>query len=143
MRMQPFRLAHAGHVEVVRTNSPQISKRVIVLLPVEEIWVGDRALLKGSCFGVGGHKFAGIRKRQGVQEHAIHYRKQSAVRANAQRECQHRDSAKSRILPKYTKPIPHITPEAVHGSSPGQTDEAKQNCYTLAVTEEYACRAGF
>src|SRR5215472_5900305 len=59
------------------------------------------------------------RKLRGVQEHSIHHRKQSAIRADAERKSQHRDRAESRVFPKHAKPIAHVLPETVHGSPPG------------------------
>ena len=47
---------------------------MIVFLPIEEVRVGDGALLKSRGSGIDSHEFVGVWKWQRVQEHAVDYK---------------------------------------------------------------------
>ena len=75
VRVQALGFSHAGHIEIVRPKSTQVSERMVFLLPIEEIRIRDGAFLEGPCPGVDGDKFVRVRKWQRIQEHTIHHGK--------------------------------------------------------------------
>ena len=74
--------------------------------------------MKSRGSGIDSHEFVGVWKWQRVQEHAVDYGEQGAVRANAECESENRDRGKSRVLPQHPKPIAHVLSEAGHNSPP-------------------------
>jgi len=64
--VQPFWLPGTSQVVFLGAECAQCGKRVVVFLPVQEIWVADGALLKGGCARVHCDESVGIRIRQRI-----------------------------------------------------------------------------
>ena len=117
--MQAFRFTGAGQIEIIRAEGGNRGERAIVLLPVEEIRIGDRALVEGWRLGVDGDELIGIPEREGVQEHAVDNRKKRCVGPDPEGECKDGDGGEARALPENSQSkldilakIFHVTPRA-------------------------------
>ncbi len=92
-------------------------ERLIVLLPVEKVWIGDRAVLKVWLALVQHDELLGMRIGKRIEQDTVDHRKERSVRADAERERQDGDrreagafaqraNGESNILRQFVKPSP-------------------------------------
>src|SRR5579864_514273 len=99
------RIAAAGQSELMRDDSRQFAKNMILRPPLFEIQIRTPCLrdslllirLKRS------EQLIGIRKRQRLQEHGINDAENSRVGADTQREREYGDGGEARILPQHAQ----------------------------------------
>jgi hypothetical protein len=91
---------------------------MVLLLPVDEIWLGNETLAKGGGSEVERVELVGIREWKRVQQDAIDHGKKSGVRADAQGESEDGDGCEAGIFQEYTHTIANILPEGQHGAPP-------------------------
>ena len=114
VRVNAFRFAGAGHIEIVGPEGTQGSEGLAVSLPVEEVGIGDGTFLEGRRLGVDGDQFVGARERQWIEEHAVDDREQGGVGSDSQSKRQDGDRGETGILRQYTQSITDVLPEAHH-----------------------------
>src|SRR5438067_7831895 len=108
-----------GKIDAFRPNECKISKAALLRAPIEIIRVTDRAgfesIRSGESLAQQNQLFRmGI--RQWPQQDGVHHTKDGGVSANTERESEHSDSGKGRLLHEHPQGVTKILENGVHGS---------------------------
>src|SRR6267142_5872632 len=87
---------------------------MVLLLPVEEIGIGNRALPKHRSLRINGVEFVWIREWQRIQQNAVRDGKERGVRADSKSQRKNSNCRKSAAVRKHAKRIPDVLPEVGH-----------------------------
>ena len=132
-RIQPLRIARAGQRDRRAARPLHRLKRLALRPPVHIIFIGsgDRRVRR---FFSDNHQPGWIVKTQRPQQNRIHHRENRRVRANPQRQSDHRDQREPRILPHHPRGISQIVQQSPHHPSPrriAKPESPGQNCAKL------------
>ena len=112
-RVHNSRLAAARQRELVRYDSRQFAKDMILCPPLFEIQIRT-ARLRYSLLRVRlkrGVQLIGIRKRKRLQEHCINDAENSRVGTDTESKCQYRVCREARILPQHAERVARVLQE--------------------------------
>ena len=133
--------AGTDEVVVLVAVNGQGGKCFCVALPVEEVGISERSLVEPGHFFIDGDELAGLRVGQRIEQHAVDYRKERSVGADAERERQNGDGGEGRRLGEQAECVTQVLEESVHAASLVQTDEVRQ-CMAEKYCASSAGRGG-
>ena len=87
---------------------------MVILLPVAEVWIGNRSTLKIRLVLVQGHQLVWVRERQRAQQHAIDHGEQRGIGSDAQSQSHHRHRREPRTLHQHAKAVAQIVEQSFH-----------------------------
>ncbi len=104
------RLATPRERELVEPLSCQVAESPALLAPILQIQVrspsGRDSLLRSRLGKVDELRWIGVRQR--FEQHGVDHAENGGIRANAERERQHRDGSKARILTQHADCIARV-----------------------------------
>ncbi len=116
--LEPLRLARPGQVEVVRAIGAERREDAVVLPPVQVVEVGDRTHPERPRPRVDGVELLRSREREGIEQHPADHGEEGRVRADPERQREHRDGREARVPAQNPEPVSNILPEAPQVSPP-------------------------
>jgi len=98
MTVQTLRFARAGEVEVFGTEGAEEGEGVILLLPIDEIGIGDGRAFESGGLEIDRVELVRLRERKRIEEYAVDYGEERGVCADAQSEGEDGDDREAGIF---------------------------------------------
>ena len=107
---QALGLAAAGQVESLPAERGDAREGVVLIAEAEIIPRGERELRKSGLeiALANHHELLGFVEAQRLEQHGVDHREDGGIRADSQRQGQHRNAGEPRVAPQRPKRIPQI-----------------------------------
>ena len=104
--------AGSGEVEVVAADGAHIGEGPAFAAPIEEVRVRDRGIVELLGRLVDRHQPVGVGIRERPQQDAVHHAENGRIRADTQRQRQHRDGGEAGVFPQCPESVAQVLREA-------------------------------
>ena len=110
-------LPSSGHVGVLPAERGQALEAAAVLLPVDEVRIGDRHAREVRRRLAEPHQAVGIAVGQRLEENAVDDAEDGGVGADPERQRDHRDGREARVPGQHAQAVPNVLEQDPHVAS--------------------------